>query len=64
MPTAPLRRSFGKALRTMARVFGISMAPNTPWIARKAITPPTDPTSPTPIEPRPKPATPIKNSSR
>ena len=63
IPTARLSLSFGKAARMIASVLGINIAPNTPRTARKAITPPIEPTLPTASELKPNPVTPIRKMS-
>jgi len=61
MPTAAFSFSGGKVLRTIARVLGISNAPNTPCSVRNAMTPATVPINPMPIEAAANPAAPRKN---
>ena len=66
MPMAAFSFSAGKFLRSRARAVGWSMAPNTPWAARNAMTrvmlPAMLPDRPTAAELAANPATPVRNT--
>ncbi|GAQ56986.1 hypothetical protein a10_06851 [Streptomyces acidiscabies] len=60
IPTAIPNFLGGNTARSNASVFGISIAPNSPWTARKAMTPSIDPASPIATDATVNPATPTR----